>query len=166
MTSETSRIRRETEIEAPLGELYVIRKGGYFYRADARGYTAEIDRAWKLPKKEAEAYAEPGAGVTIHPASEFPEPSDRREGGDGMGNWRYGTPPAGGNARKLVTLTQDGMMWVGIRQWNEHRQAWVNNGVTEEAEVVAWDDLPSPAPMLMPPMAGPTLPEKPTGDGW
>jgi hypothetical protein len=71
---------------------------------------------------------------------------------------RTNQPGDGGDCRKLVTLEQDGMIWVGIRAYGS--AGWVNNGRIETAKVLAWQDLPQPAYSddLMQPMAGPTLP--------
>jgi len=55
----------------------------------------------------------------------------------------YHNPPAEGDCRKLVTLEQGGMMWVGIRAWDGKR--WLNNNEPEPAKVVAWRNLPKPA---------------------
>lgn len=60
--------------------------------------------------------------------------------------WHYGHNPSGeGDGRKLVTLDQDGMEWVGIRHWQSALQRWVNNGEPIAERVVAWQDLPQPA---------------------
>lgn len=78
-------------------------------------------------------------------------------------DWNRGDSPLeGGDCRKLVTLLKDGMIWVGIRAFDG--SGWVNNGVRETAEVLAWQDLPKPAYSdgLMGSMSGPTLP---AGDG-
>lgn len=79
-------------------------------------------------------------------------------------NWtRDPYPPEGGDARKLVTLEKDGMIWVGIRAWDGCR--WLNGGRHDAAEkVLAWQAIPAPAYSdgLMRPMSAPTLP---AGDG-
>lgn len=51
---------------------WVIRKNGYFYRANRSGYTAEVSAAGLYTEQEAraEANAEPGR-ITAHPRSEF-----------------------------------------------------------------------------------------------
>lgn len=73
--------------------------------------------------------------------------------------WNEGNPPDGGDCRKLVTLEQDGMIWVGIRAWN--RAGWLNNGERDHrnVKVLAWRDLPPPAYSdgLMQGMQPPTL---------
>src|SRR5690242_10682238 len=58
--------------------------------------------------------------------------------------WNYtGHPEDGTDARKLVTLTEGGMMWIGIRAWNSQHQYWMNGGEPERiATVKAWRDLP------------------------
>ncbi len=59
--------------------------------------------------------------------------------------WDYSSGPSeGGDARKLVTLQQEGMTWVGIRAFNHANRRWLNNGEPELAKVVAWRDLESP----------------------
>jgi hypothetical protein len=70
--------------------------------------------------------------------------------------WNDGMPGDGGDCRKLVTLENDGMIWVGIRAWNG--TDWVNNGVIFSEKVLAWRDLPQPAYSdgLMEPMAVPS----------
>ncbi len=64
--------------------------------------------------------------------------------------WNYCTRVAGlpepvGDARKLVTLEQDGMTWVGVRMFNHQNDNWVNNGEPARETVTAWRDLPEPA---------------------
>ncbi|CAM5397985.1 hypothetical protein AFEL58S_01990 [Afipia felis] len=51
--------------------MYVVRKGGYFYRPGAKGYTSSIYEAGLWSKDEAEAYAVGVQGVTVHPSREF-----------------------------------------------------------------------------------------------
>lgn len=53
------------------GKQYVVRKGGYFYRPKAQGYTSSIHEAGLWPKDEAGKYAIGVEGVTVHPASEW-----------------------------------------------------------------------------------------------
>lgn len=50
-----------------------------------------------------------------------------------------------GDGRKLCTLDQDGMMWVGIRFWSGGR--WLIDGEPQPSteRVLAWRELPSPA---------------------
>lgn len=61
--------------------------------------------------------------------------------------WHYGTKPEPGtDGRKLVTLEQGGMVWIGIRFWQSQLQRWVNNGEPIIETVIAWQDLPQPAP--------------------
>lgn len=60
--------------------------------------------------------------------------------------WNYtGEPPDGEDCRKLVTLVDSGMVWVGIRAWNNLRRGWMNGGEPERCHVKAWRDLPEPA---------------------
>ena len=59
--------------------------------------------------------------------------------------WRYDIPSGSGDGRKLVTLEEDEMIWVGIRFWNMLEQRWYNGSRIETCHVVAWIDLPSPA---------------------
>ena len=60
--------------------------------------------------------------------------------------WHYGHDPSNeGDGRKLVTLEQDGMVWVGIRHWQPTLGRWVNNGEPTTEKVIAWQDLPLPA---------------------
>jgi hypothetical protein len=60
--------------------------------------------------------------------------------------WNYAaTPQDGTDSRKLVTLEQDGMVWIGIRAWSSQHRCWVNNGEPTRETVVAWKDLPRPA---------------------
>ena len=49
------------------------------------------------------------------------------------------------DARKIVTLKQDGMVWVGNRAWNHTKKRWENNGEPERASVLAWRELNEPA---------------------
>lgn len=71
--------------------------------------------------------------------------------------WTDDIPGDHGDCRKLVTLEQDGMIWVGIRAWNG--ASWLNNGTLEKAKVLAWRELPAPAYSdgLMGGMSAPTL---------
>lgn len=60
--------------------------------------------------------------------------------------WNYNKPvPPNGDARKIVTLSQNGMVWIGIRAFNHNTRGWVNNNEPEIARVIAWRDLPQPA---------------------
>ena len=55
---------------------WVVRKNGYFYRPNSRGYTASILEAGRYTREEAEAHAAASSGeVTAHPASDFPAPA-------------------------------------------------------------------------------------------
>ncbi len=58
--------------------------------------------------------------------------------------WRYGETPGEGDARKLCTLQQQGMVWVGIRAYHHLQRRWMNNNEPEQAQVLAWQDLPEP----------------------
>lgn len=66
----------------------------------------------------------------------------------GKSGWRYDKPDVDGrDARKLVTLRNaNGMEWVGIRAWHSRGRYWMNGGEPEAAMVIAWQDLPLPAP--------------------
>lgn len=59
--------------------------------------------------------------------------------------WTYREKPQGGDARKIVTLEQDGMVWVGIRAFNHATGHWMNNNEPETAHILAWRDLNQPA---------------------
>ena len=60
--------------------------------------------------------------------------------------WAEMNPTGEGDCRKLVTLRErSGMIWVGIRAWNDSGQCWMNNGTRESEKVLAWQDLPLPA---------------------
>jgi hypothetical protein len=60
--------------------------------------------------------------------------------------WNYTVPILdGGDARKIVTLEEDGMIWVGIRAWHGGVGRWLNNNEPERAKVIAWQELPAPA---------------------
>lgn len=60
--------------------------------------------------------------------------------------WNYGEPSSGKDARKIVTLEQDGMRWVGIRAYNGTEDRWYNGNEPDVlAKVVAWQDLPTPS---------------------
>lgn len=60
-----------------------------------------------------------------------------------MNGWQYRDKPQGCDGRKIVTLEQGGMVWVGIRAWNGVQ--WLNNGEPELATIVGWKDLDQPA---------------------
>jgi hypothetical protein len=63
-----------------------------------------------------------------------------------MSEWEYiEKPKPEGDCRKIVTLINDGMVWVGIRAFHHQRQQWMNNNEPESAHVLAWMDLPEPA---------------------
>lgn len=58
--------------------------------------------------------------------------------------WNYRTdPPANGDARKLVTLSENGMVWIGLRAWNFQGRYWQNGGEPEQSRAIAWAHLPS-----------------------
>lgn len=59
--------------------------------------------------------------------------------------WNYSGKPAEGDARKYVTLEQDGMKWVGIRAYHFQDNYWMNGNEPEAAKIIAWRDLPPPA---------------------
>ena len=59
--------------------------------------------------------------------------------------WVYDRAPGEGDARKLVTLQQQGMVWVGVRAYHHLLKCWMNNNEPEQAQVLAWQDLPEPA---------------------
>lgn len=59
--------------------------------------------------------------------------------------WEYQAKPDGGDCRKIVTLDQDGMCWVGIRAYNATTGQWLNGGEPERANVIAWRNLDQPA---------------------
>lgn len=59
--------------------------------------------------------------------------------------WEYVLKPVEGDARKLVTLDDNGMVWVGIRYWHFQQKRWYNGNDPEKAIVLAWMDLPQPA---------------------
>lgn len=64
---------------------------------------------------------------------------------DSLG-WLYEAEPIDGtDARKLVTLVEGGMEWVGIRIWNSFKGRWYNGNEPERAHVKAWQDLPATA---------------------
>ncbi len=92
---------------------------------------------------------------------ELPPGASEKDGRVYNMDWQEGWPVEGGDCRKLVTLEQDGMTWVGIRAWSGID--WLNNGARETATVLSWRDLPPPSRSdgLMRPMSGPTLPEGP-----
>lgn len=63
-----------------------------------------------------------------------------------MSGWNYGVENVtGADARKIVTLEQDGMIWVGIRAYHYADKKWMNNGADSAERVVAWRDIPEPA---------------------
>lgn len=64
---------------------------------------------------------------------------------DGWNYCTYGNPPGEGDQRKIVTLEQDGMTWVGVRIYQSQQRRWSSNGEPERAKVTAWRDLPQPA---------------------
>lgn len=65
--------------------------------------------------------------------------------------WHYYTKPHDGldnrkhDARRIVTLVQENMTWVGIRAWHQTEQRWYNGNEPERATVKAWSYLPHPA---------------------
>lgn len=78
-----------------------------------------------------------------------------------MSDWiRDRDPDGNGDCRKLVTLEQHGVIWVGIRAFDAVGGRWMNNNVSELAKVLAWQELPSPAYSngLTGSMQAPTLP--------
>ena len=69
---------------------------------------------------------------------------DPRDADDG---WTYAPsyPPPDGDARKIVSLEMDGMVWVGVRAFNHATRKWMNNNEPSGERVVAWRDMPEPA---------------------
>lgn len=62
--------------------------------------------------------------------------------------WHYGKPKRDEkDCRRLVSMEQHGMQWIGIRAWNHDRQCWMDGSGSEpeQATVVAWQWLPEPA---------------------
>lgn len=52
-------------------QLYVLMKGGYYYRPEAKGYTADPTEAWRVQKNEAEFHCNSSHGeVTMHEVTE------------------------------------------------------------------------------------------------
>jgi hypothetical protein len=64
----------------------------------------------------------------------------------GIMEWEYQAKPQEGDCRKLVTLLEAGMVWVGLRAWHGIEGRWYNGNDPEKAEVLAWMDLPQAAP--------------------
>lgn len=59
--------------------------------------------------------------------------------------WCYKHKPNGqGDCRKLVTLHDRGMAWVGVRAWHD-KQGWMNGNEPELHTIHAWRDLEPPA---------------------
>lgn len=53
-------------------EVYVLRKRGYFYRPNSRGYTASVHEAGRYTAAEAQAHVNSASGeVTAHLITEF-----------------------------------------------------------------------------------------------
>lgn len=49
----------------------VIRRRGYFYRPEWKGYTASIHEAGRYDRAEAQRHASNTEGVTVHEYTEF-----------------------------------------------------------------------------------------------
>lgn len=65
------------------------------------------------------------------------EPKAEKDG------WTYsGNPEPSKDCRKLVTLRESGMEWIGIRAWNHQEGYWMNNSEPERCDVLCWRDLP------------------------
>lgn len=62
---------------------------------------------------------------------------------DNSDGWNYTSNVPEGDSRKLVTLEQHGMRWIGIRAYHHIDRRWLNNNESEQAEVIAWRDLPA-----------------------
>jgi hypothetical protein len=69
-----------------------------------------------------------------------------------MPGWNYRDLDTGefadipeGDARKLVTLEKDEMIWIGIRAYSHAAKTWMVNGTDADEKVIAWQDLPDPA---------------------
>jgi hypothetical protein len=60
----------KTETDA--ARLWYIRKGGYFYRPHASGYTESAEEAGRYTYEEALARASSARGVTMHKITEWP----------------------------------------------------------------------------------------------
>lgn len=64
---------------------------------------------------------------------------------DSQGWVHDGIPVKNGeDSRRLVSLEQDGMSWVGIRSWHSTDGIWYNGSEPEHATVRAWQKLPDP----------------------
>lgn len=67
-------------------------------------------------------------------------------GGGEVSGWTYGGhPEENKDARAIVTLVDEGMVWVGIRAWNHQGKYWQNGNEPERAKILAWQTLPEPA---------------------
>lgn len=91
-------------------EQFVVRKGGYFYRPNAQGYTSSIHEAGLWPKDEADKYAVGVEGVTVHPASEFAQQTCARCQGNGeiVTDWsRYTNPSPGDTGEEALAECPD-----------------------------------------------------------
>lgn len=89
---------------------HVVRKGGYFYRPSACGYTTSLAEAGRWTKEDADAHAHHCEGVTAHLASEFPPDKltvlidAAREACDLLAERKHGSPARspGHNARLVL----------------------------------------------------------------
>jgi hypothetical protein len=88
---------------------------------------------------------EEGATLTLDEALELDAEKLATESMQMQPGWQTRLPPPNGDNRKLVTLEQDDMIWVGIRVWHSLGCYWSNNGEREAARVIAWMPLPDPA---------------------
>lgn len=56
---------------APSSLGVVIRKRGYFYRPEWKGYTEDVNEAGRYDRAVAERHAAQTEGVTVHEVTEF-----------------------------------------------------------------------------------------------
>ena len=57
--------------------------------------------------------------------------------------WNYRSKPTDyGDCRKLVTLEDQGMIWIGIRAWHNIEKRWYNGNEPERCNVRAWREMP------------------------
>jgi hypothetical protein len=114
--------------------------GNCSFRSDAPEYESLRNRAKWL--WEFMTGADP---VAARAASDPGEGGMKQRDDPDTDGWHYSDKPVPeGDGRKLVTLMQDGLVWVGIRHWTQ-QTGCVNNNEPCGERIIAWMDLPRPA---------------------
>ncbi len=126
--------------------MYLIRKGGYFYRPNFCGYTTDVAAAGRYSKEDAEAEAtiEP-RHMSAVPAPVIPDAAPTRAGAlDAAGaiEWQKieGAPERlAPGSQPLLVRNRTGLLWVWTDAACYTRQTWIDMGAIHYAALAAGD---------------------------